>query len=79
MSYSTYSHATTPAQAIARSISHDEIVTVECPDEESALRYEATLLALLDDSDSTSPADAPTEVWGDSEGQHARVHIIISG
>ena len=77
MSTTTYaSCTTTPAEIAAASADSGEIRHIECPDRESAERWEMDLLCLLDESDSACPAVGPIEVWGALDGYPVRIHIV---
>lgn len=69
----------TVAGAIARSISHDEIVTVRIgAEEDMQAAYEALIAdRQAEDYDHVDAAATLREVWGsDSEGNEWRVHIM---
>lgn len=55
------------AQAIARSISHDEIVTIESSKED--------LETLLEACDDSVDSDRVWEFWGENEDGQWRVHV----
>ena len=58
----------TASDAIARSISHDEIVTID---------YDADVYdALVKHCDGCTVANGRTEFWGEMDGAEYRVHMI---
>lgn len=67
----TTPYITSPTQAVAHSVSHDEIVHVVCDDRAAAIDYRRALLDLPEINDYTESEE--TECYGDT----ARVHVSV--